>query len=747
MSRIGARARRALRRGVPAVGGTGPATGGFDRVHDGLVSGWLACPACGTPPTPLPHLLVNGRPVHATAVATPRGDVPGGLGFLLRFPPTGAAGTRVRVQCPAHPEHGLEIQADAEAWGVGVLGAMETSTWPMVTGWLAVLDPAAGDVTLVIEGRGRVPVSGVVSRPDVAAYLGSAGVGGFQVDLGSAIGASVGPPDRIALPDSTALRLAAADRVLATAEVRDSPLGPDTAGCLAGTDGRRSGPDEQELANLRRRFLMAEIDTDGDWRYLLTRLGLEDHSPETAQWADYLADRGFTTAEIVGWLALRATQRLAASAMNPLPLSLAALPDADKELPPALGNWLTTVEGVHYDSFPFTMPDPAPPVPDQVDKVLVAGLVHHRSGLGQNARNSLRALDLAGIHGCAAPFFPAPGGWNPDLRVYSDAARSLDDHAVLLHLPIDRVIPSLSAQPALMRTDRLIGYFMWETEAIPRQFHRALDIVDEIWTATSFVADALRAVTDTPVHVTGHVVETTNVTPVSRASLGIAEDAFVVHYAFDANSTVARKNPNAAIDAFHQAFRADPSAVFVLKVRNMQQVHALARAGDPHARDLLQQLDDDPAIRVITGEHDHAYALGLIALADCYVSLHRSEGYGYGIAEAMALGTPVIATDYSGSTDLATNQTAWLVGYDKQDVLPGEYFYWEPGMTWAEPHIEFAAMLLHDLRNGGGIRDVTAAQVNVERSASVRALSEQYGSLLGGTRASGPPRGSARARR
>ena len=730
MSRIGARARRALRHARPADRGTGPATGGFDRVYDGLVYGWLACPACGTPPTLLPDLLIDGQRVDATVAATPRPDVPGGRGFVLRFPPTGTATPRVRVQCPAHPVHGLEIQADLEAWAVGVLGAIETSTWPMVTGWLAVLNPtAANDIALVIGGYGSLPVSGPVSRPDVAAYLGAPGVGGFQVDLGTSLGASIGPPERIALPDGTPLRLTANDGVLSRAQVQDSPLGPDEPGCLAGTGGPSADLDEQELANLRRRFLETGIDPDGDWRELLTGLGLEDHSAETAQWADYLADHGYATAEIVGWLTIRATQRLAASAVNPLPLSLAGIPDGDKEAPPPLADWTESVWGVHYESCPFTLPQPAPPVPNQVDRVLVAGLVHHRSGLGQNARNSLRALELAGIHGCAAPFFPAPGGWNPRLRVYSDAARCLDDHAVLLHLPIDRVIPSLSAQPALMRTDRLIGYFMWETEVIPRQFHRALDIVDEIWTATNFVADAFRKVTDTPVHVTGNVVDIGDVAPVTRASLGIAEDAFVVHYAFDANSTVARKNPNGAIEAFHRAFRGDPSAVLLLKVRNMQQVHALARVGDPHARDLVQRLDDDPAIRVITGEHDHAYTLGLIALADCYLSLHRSEGYGYGISEAIALGKAVIATDYSGSTDFATEQSARLVGYDLRRITPGEYFYWESGMVWADPDIHSAASLLQSVR-AGSTPDRESARTHADRVASIQSLSHRYASLL-----------------
>ena len=87
----------------------------------------------------------------------------------------------------------------------------------------------------------------------------------------------------------------------------------------------------------------------------------------------------------------------------------------------------------------------------------------------------------------------------------------LRDHDVLLHLPIDRVVQSLAAQPALLASPRIIGYFMWETAVVPRQLHRPLSLVDEIWTATEFVANGYRAMTDTPVRVTGHAVDVDSV--------------------------------------------------------------------------------------------------------------------------------------------------------------------------------------------------------------------------------------------
>jgi glycosyltransferase involved in cell wall biosynthesis len=372
-------------------------------------------------------------------------------------------------------------------------------------------------------------------------------------------------------------------------------------------------------------------------------------------------------------------------------------------------------------------------------KVAVAGLVHHKSGLGQNAQNSLKALDLAGIHACPAPFFPAPGGWNPRLGPDRDAIRSLEDHTVLLHLPIDQVIPSLAAQPALLRTERLIGYFMWELETVPRQFHRALGLVDEIWTATEFVAQAFRNVTDTPVHVTGHAVDVSSVEEVTRAELGIPEDGFVVHYSFDANSTVARKNPNAALDAFQCAFRDDPGSVFVLKIRNFQQIEALARRGDVHARGLLERLSHQERVVLLTGEWSYGRSLGLVRMADCCVSLHRSEGYGYLIGESMALGTPVLITGYSGTVGCEPGKPAVEVGWVSSQVLPEDYFYWEQDMKWAEGEVREAVAILQAIRRehlSGGC--TLSRKVATGTATTLQQLGRRYADLLGSLQGTAP---------
>lgn len=732
--------------------------GGFDRVHDGLISGWFICAACGSPPTPVPALILDGVPTPAAATVTPRADVPGGAGFLLRFPARRARPPRVRVHCPHHPEQGMDLPAPA-AWSVTTLGTIEHAFWPEVAGWVVRLSPDAPPPTLAITGVPPVPVEAPVPRPDVAVYLGEDGVGGYHVDLAPVLG--------YAQPEGTEVRLMDGPHLLGTARIRNSPLRDDD-GWLPTPAGDPLDPDR--LVHLARRLREAEVPTAGaDWRTILRRLGFEHGGVDVEQWAALLDYRGLTPAQVAGWLAWRSAGDAAVAVLDPLPASLADDIGQPADLPArvrawgepilrpglGLGTWQVPDAGVPGQAAAPAgqpgagpgqvaapagaagAPDPGQPPAGAAGRaepggVTVAGLVHHRSALGQNADTSLAALALAGIPAGSAPFVPGRGGWNVRLGPYPEAVAAMSGQTVLLHLPVDRVMASLAAQPALLATDRLIGYFMWEVERVPEQFHRALDAVDEVWTATPFVAEAFRAVTATPVHVTGHAVDVAGVTPVSRAEVGLAEDAFVVHAAFDANSTVARKNPNDAIDAFRLAFGDDPGAQLLLKIRNYAHAVGLARAGDPHARGLLSRLSAHRNVRHVTGEWSRPRALGLITMADCYVSLHRSEGYGYAIAESLLLCTPVVATGYSGCVDLLADPRARSVGYTMVELSVGEYFYWEPGMRWAQPDIGEAAehlRRLRDDRDAGRLPSGPAAP-GVRQACALARLSGTYRDLL-----------------
>jgi glycosyltransferase involved in cell wall biosynthesis len=167
-----------------------------------------------------------------------------------------------------------------------------------------------------------------------------------------------------------------------------------------------------------------------------------------------------------------------------------------------------------------------------------------------------------------------------------------------------------------------------------------------------------------------------------RPTLGIAPDDTVFFYAFDYRSYIARKNPLALIEAFREAFPTEAGVRLLIKTQGAAQAPAAAQA--------LRERVDDPRITLWDATLDRAEMLALVADSDCYVSLHRSEGFGRGPAEAMLLGKPVILTDYSGTRDFADATCALPVGWQKVAVPPGTY----PGAEeqhWADPSVSDAA--------------------------------------------------------
>lgn len=326
-------------------------------------------------------------------------------------------------------------------------------------------------------------------------------------------------------------------------------------------------------------------------------------------------------------------------------------------------------------------------LPDPVPRPTTAGVnlvAHFRypSGLQEAALGLARACDAAGVPTTRRDLpvlFDCD--WNDradyrgtelfDTTVYVAAVNTFPD--------VWKNRAGVHWRPGVRR----VAVWYWELEDVPADWAARMGWPDEVWAPTAFLADAFRKVVSVPVRPMLPGVELPAFTPKSRTELGIPP-GFVFLVTFDMGSVMARKNPLGALDAFRRAFPGGrPGVHMVIKVSR-----GSSRPADLEA--LEAAVAATPNATLIDRVFPRADVVALLAAADCYVSLHRAEGLGLGMAESMVLGKPVIATDYSGNRDFMPPGTAFLVDWTRA-ALERDYDPYPRGAHWAEPDLDHAA--------------------------------------------------------
>jgi hypothetical protein len=240
-----------------------------------------------------------------------------------------------------------------------------------------------------------------------------------------------------------------------------------------------------------------------------------------------------------------------------------------------------------------------------------------------------------------------------------------------------------------------IGYWPWELGAWPKEWEMLLELVDEVWVSTQHTYDALKPVCKKPLQLMPMAVELGPIKKYrsrnqARESFKLNLSATLFCFAFDLNSYIERKNPMACVQAFLKAFpKADYKASQVGLVVKVQKLRAYSDAW----LELKKIARSDRRIRVIEQTLDRPSLLALYGACDSYVSLHRAEGFGRGMAEALQLGLRVICTGYSGNVDFCQSPHADLVKYRLVGVKKGQYPR-SRGQVWAEPSVRHAAQLM-----------------------------------------------------
>lgn len=337
------------------------------------------------------------------------------------------------------------------------------------------------------------------------------------------------------------------------------------------------------------------------------------------------------------------------------------------------------------------MPAPAPgPVPaGQGDGLNIFGHFSGAFGLAEVARAYARALLASGVPVALVDIGLTGQGADPSLAVWHDDSAPYAVNLVCTN-PDDffEVLERIGADRLKGRA--LLASWFWELETLPEAWQAAIARVDGIVVATAFIEQAFAQACSKPlfrVPVPMHVPVDSGL---ERADFGLEQAPFLFLYSFDFNSWMQRKNPQAVIAAFRQAFPADDRSVRLLVKTSHGHRHP------QQLQQLLAAVAGDDRILVRDDLIAAAHVAALRRCCDAFVSLHRSEGLGLGMAECMAIGKPVIATGWSGNLDFMSPANSMLVNARLVPVQVGEYAG-DQGARWAEPDIGQAALAMRHL--------------------------------------------------
>lgn len=320
---------------------------------------------------------------------------------------------------------------------------------------------------------------------------------------------------------------------------------------------------------------------------------------------------------------------------------------------------------------------PAPLDPGLAPGLNLIGYFESPTGVGESARALARAAESAGI---------------PIARIEASALEdgppAVAPFAVnLFHVNAEAAAAAVElCGPRVHRGRANVAYWYWETETFPARWRDRFAYFDELWVASEFCRRALDAVSPIPVAVVAPPVGAAGGSAGSSPSRGgDGGGAFRFLTICDAESVVERKNPLGAVRAFRRAFELRPSVSLTVKVSNAASAPDLVAA--------LGEARGAASVTVETGRAGRDDVERLLAGCDAYVSLHRAEGFGLPIAEAMSLGKPVVATDYSGSRDFLDAETGFPVRW-RPVTTDRPFGPYEAGTRWAEPDEPHAAECL-----------------------------------------------------
>lgn len=319
--------------------------------------------------------------------------------------------------------------------------------------------------------------------------------------------------------------------------------------------------------------------------------------------------------------------------------------------------------------------------------VNLSGYIHSEKGMGAAGRSNIRCLQETS-YSFLLNNVNDPSAKN--LEIQDAMVSKANPYKInLIHVNADQLIYFIKEKGQEYFHDRYtIGRWEWELSEFPPEWNYAFDFVDEVWVASSFIQEAISKVCKIPVIRVPHAIKIigNNKQPAhDRDFFNLPHNKFIFLFMFDFDSYVMRKNPQGTIAAFKKVFSVTDNAALVIKCSHSETY--------PDEMAQLREMIEGTNIIILDKIFSDSQVTDLMLHADCYVSLHRAEGYGLTIAEAMGLGKPVITTAYSGNTDFITPDNCYPVKF-KLVTIDKDYNQYKKGSVWAEPDIDHAAELM-----------------------------------------------------
>ncbi|MGA2372622.1 MAG: glycosyltransferase family 4 protein [Candidatus Korobacteraceae bacterium] len=335
------------------------------------------------------------------------------------------------------------------------------------------------------------------------------------------------------------------------------------------------------------------------------------------------------------------------------------------------------------------------------------GYVESEKGVGEAVRSNLRVIQAAGIP-CILNNWVDTGSSNIE-RVTEKLDNDNPCVVNLLTLNADGHQSFGREHPTYLKGHFNIGYWAWELSDFPKEWATAFGYADEVWTLSEFTRTTLTGCSPVPVKVVPCSLDPNDDYHVAadREKFGLSPNVFLFLFLFDFHSFLERKNPLGLIEAYKNAFGARKDVQLLIKSSHSAQ----------HKEELLllQHAASGANVRILDSVLTRRDKQQLIATADCYVSLHRSEGFGLTMAEAMMYGKPVIATGYSGNVDFMSDADSFLVPY-RTVTINRTHGPYKAGYHWADPNLDYASDLMRYVESN---RDA-AGQVGAKAKAKVR---------------------------